>query len=210
MADQARLYHGRGGDYSPFTPLLDRLISRRMKARGLSTTRDEPKALYACTAASQALSYAKGGDPANIYAVTPLRGAVVGYQELAGDMIIDLESFSADLKYAGRLDRWPVLMDCAGDVMLMEDYLARGRGREALTRLVDHYLAECPVIEFTVEDPEALATFIAKHPGEVWINGPAELSRPREMVEYLDLLYPVSDDAQVEQESEEEDLILSF
>lgn len=201
-----RLYHGAGGDFAPNTPLLDRLISRRMAARGLMGTRDVRKAIYGATSASQALGYARNGDPAHIHLLEPLPGALLGYQEHAGDMILDLESFSADLKLAGRLERYPVLQDCGGEVTLMESYLAERRGREALARLVDHYLMECPVREFIVSCPDELATFLADHQGEVWITGPYRLHQPPEMIAELQALYP--SDALDEEELPEEELEL--
>lgn len=167
------LYRGVGADmhYSRYND-FDRAINARLKARGLVGRRFSRKTTYASTDIKQAQEYMGGDEAKYLKVVSPQPGSVISFVPEVSDLVTYMEDYFRDLRWTDHPHRGvnALISDTLGSVDHIEWYIRSGRMKRAIGILIDEYLDEHPVLEFTIgqEPPEQLAT----HAGEVWITGP--------------------------------------
>ena len=172
----AMLYMGVGGDWSPDCPLIDVLISERLKARGFAGTRDEKICLYGSTIKGQALDYARNGEESHLKVLEPQPGCVVSWVPSMKDMLLNFGTHLNELRY----DRVPqyrglkfgaLIRDIAGDLDIAETCLRYGRQKRAISAMIDGFLDPLEIREHALEHDTELEELLDGHLGEVWVTG---------------------------------------
>jgi hypothetical protein len=167
---------GVGGSWSPDCPLIDVVISQRLKVRGFLGTRDDKICLYASTEKKQALDYARGGSEAYLKVLEPQIGTVLSWVPNMGDMLLNFESHLRGLHWEGvsqyrGVKFGPLVRDIAGDIDIAETYLRYGRQKRAIGAMIDSFLEPLEVREHVVDADTDIDEIIEGHIGELWITG---------------------------------------
>ena len=170
------IYRGEGGDYSPYTPKIDELISTVLKQRGYKGSRSRKKAHFGSTSKEQAIEYTANKKEGELKVLLPQKEAVVSWAPGTIDMILSFSSFLRNSTF--NEDYWhqgmnceALMIDIAGDVGVAETYLSLGRQKNKIGRIINNYLSTIEIKEETVQDPHEIEKFMEGHNGEVWITG---------------------------------------
>jgi len=172
----ATLFHGKGTDYHPRVPLVDKVLSDRLQALGYRTKRYGDDCVFASTSRDQASDYARDED--HLFVAEPLEGAKVMMVVGCKDMIMKFESWLREKSIWGHRDgsaRSRFISDVQGDIGTVETYLSLNRMKNVVSGLADEFLAEFEVREIVVGPDTDLAVFIGDNEGEVVVNGPIKL-----------------------------------
>lgn len=172
----AILFHGKGTDYHPRVPLVDKVLSDRLQALGFQTKRHGEDCVFASTSRDQANEYARDDD--HLFEAEPLEGAKVMVVVGCKDMILKFEAWLREKSYWEHRDgsvRSRFISDVQGDIGTVETYLGLNRMKKVVSSLADEFLAELEVREIVVSADTDLVAFLGDYDGEVVINGPIKL-----------------------------------
>lgn len=170
------LYHGKGSDYYPRVPLIDKLLSERLQALGFETKRYGDSCLFASTSRDQASDYARDDD--HLFEIEPLKTASVMLVEGCKDMVLTFEGWLREQAIwgpTGASVRSRFLSDVQGDIGTVTTYLRLGRMKKVISGLVDDFLSGLEIREVVVDSDTDLKAFLNGFDGEVVINGPIKM-----------------------------------
>lgn len=168
------LYHGRGASFWPRSPAVEKLLTAALRRRGYEGSRAE--GVFASTAREQALRYALGESEDHLFVARPACGSVVSWVPGCGDLMLSFEGWLNEVRWraeGGPLD--PLLRDIAGDISILDVYLTRGLQDRKTAMIAARFVADLPVREAIVRDPDEVMDQIADHSGEVWITGSCDM-----------------------------------
>lgn len=172
----ATLFHGKGADYHPRVPLIDRMLSNRLQALGFQTRRYGADCVFTSTSRDQANDYARDDD--HLFQVEPLESASVMIVDGCKDMILQFEAWLRDKSIWEDRNgsvRSRFLADVQGDIGTVETYLGLNRMKKVIASLIDEYLSDLSVREFIVDENFDIQSAVEGHEGEIIINGPVKL-----------------------------------
>lgn len=171
------LYHGKGADYHPKVPLIDRMLSDQIQVLGFQTKRYGDDCTFTSTKRDQANGYAV--DENHLFEVGLEAGTRLMLVEDCADMVLNFENWLRDQAYFGWHDgsaRSRMIKDVQGDIDIVETYLSYKRQKKVIAGLINEYLSEKKVRECVVDEGFDLASFLNGHEGEIVINGPVHLT----------------------------------
>lgn len=170
------LYHGKGSDYHPRVPRLDKLLSDRLQALGFETKRYGDNCSFASTSRGQASDYARDDD--HLFEIEPLETASVMLVVDCKDMVLKFEGWLREQAIwgpTGASVRSRFLSDVQGDIGTVETYLRLDRMKNVISGLVDDFLSGFEIREIVVDSDTDLKAFLNGFDGEVVINGPTKM-----------------------------------
>jgi hypothetical protein len=170
------IFRGLGGDWSPYTPLLDEVIGERLRIAGIAGCRSR-QTTFGTTLLDQATSYARQGSVEHVVVLEPTEGALITWCDGVEDMILSFERHINELRWEGVSFLRGVVVgdfvaDVAGQADTVETYLSMGLERNTVAVLVDEFLSQMPVNQFAVSDLTSVEKRLEGHTGELWITGP--------------------------------------
>ena len=170
------IYKGEGGSWSPNVPLVEAMISNRLKDRGFAGSRERDKSIFGSIQKKQALGYTKSGSDEELKVVLPQVSSVVSWSPSVVDMVLDLGTYLSKSRWDGPYnykgkDFRAIMLDIAGDIGVMETYLSLGRQKNKIGLIIDGYLDTIEIKEIVVKENVDLMEVLEGHTGEVWVTG---------------------------------------
>lgn len=167
-------YRGTGAFFSPDVPFVDEALTQGLARLGFSGSRSKKECVFAAVTKEHAVEYASEG---GLHSVVPLPGSTVTWAVGSTDMVLDFVSWLSSARFEGGFPSHVMsfLRDVAGDVQVLDTYLALKRQKKAVAAVVDAYLSLLNIREVQVTEEDSLARQVGNHLGEVWITGPCSV-----------------------------------
>jgi len=173
------LFHGSSAGNTYGYLHADRMLTRRLRARGLKGARHGKKITFASTSSAQAREYAFSEN--HLYVAVPHPGSIITWATGIKDMVVCFETFlqerwrRSEYFFQG-VDQYDLLSDTRGCLDTIGCYLSNRRQEAAVSRMIDTFFEECDIHEFIYQSARDLAR-LDGHQGEVSISGGCTLER---------------------------------